>query len=202
MQATGWRKAARGRKAALGRDAAITAERGFTVIELMLTVLVSSILVAMAVPAFNTFVLNDRDVGQINSLVTSFNYARSEAIKQHLSAGVSVCPSTDGITCNGTPNWGGGWIVLNNDPSLAGTPQAVVEYIPSLAGANTLTASLAGASGLVFQYNGTVNSPVSIKICDTRGSAFARDVEVNATGRIASSQTAGQSVAGAALTCP
>jgi hypothetical protein len=41
-----------------------------------------------------------------------------------------------------------------------------------------------------------------IRVCDTRGAAFARDVEVNSTGRVAASQTPGQSVAGTALVCP
>ena len=49
----------------------------------------------MAVPAFNNFVLNDRDIGQINSLVASFNYARNEAIKLN-NGGVQVCTSVDG----------------------------------------------------------------------------------------------------------
>jgi hypothetical protein len=43
---------------------------------------------------------------------------------------------------------------------------------------------------------------MTIKICDARGATFARDVEINAAGRVAASQTPGQSVAGTALVCP
>jgi type IV fimbrial biogenesis protein FimT len=179
-------------------------QRGFTVIELMVTVAVAAILVAIAVPAFNNFVLNDRDISQINSLVASFNYARSEAIKQNLPAGVEVCPSSNGNTCNGTPAWSGGWIVHNKDPSLAGTPQAVIQAVPALAGGNTVTAALSGASGITFQGNGGLlnSNQLAIKICDPRGSAFAREVAVSATGKVAATQTAGQQVSGALLTCP
>jgi type IV fimbrial biogenesis protein FimT len=184
------------------------AARGFTLIELMVTVAVAVILIAVGVPAFNSFVMNDRDITQINALVASFNYARSEAIKQHGSAGVKVCPSSDGATCNGTSAWSGGWIVWNEDPTLntnanpALNTQAIVQAVPALAGGNTVTAALAGATGTIFQYNGTVTAPLTITICDKRGAAYARDVEVNATGRVASSQTPGLSVSGAALTCP
>ena len=163
---------------------------GFTLIELLVTVLVAGILVAIGVPAFNSFVLNDRDIGQANSLVASFNYARSEAVKQNLAAGVTVCPSTDGATCGGTA-WSGGWIVLDAQGN-------VLSAVPALAGGNTLTPG----SGVTFQSNGLPSGPLTIRICDSRGAAFARDVEVNAAGRVAASTTPGHSVAGTALVCP
>jgi type IV fimbrial biogenesis protein FimT len=174
---------------AFGRRMAAAAP-GFTLIELLVTILIAGILVAIGVPAFNSFVLNDRDIGQANSLVASLNYARSEAVKQNLTAGVTVCPSTDGATCGGTA-WSGGWIVLD-------AKGKVLSAVPALAGGNTLTPS----SGVTFQSNGLPSGPLTIRICDSRGAAFARDVEVNAAGRVAASTTPGRSVAGTALACP
>ena len=46
---------------------------GFTLIELLTTIMVGGILLTVAVPAFNSFVLSDRNVGQVNSLVASLN---------------------------------------------------------------------------------------------------------------------------------
>jgi type IV fimbrial biogenesis protein FimT len=163
---------------------------GFTLIELLVTLLVGGILVAIAVPAFNSFVLNDRDIGQANSLVSSLNYARSEAVKQNIAGGVTVCPSTNGTTCGGTA-WSGGWLVVDAQGN-------VLSAVPALAGSNTLTPS----SGVTFQSTGLSSGPLTIRICDSRGAAFARDVEVNAAGRVAASTTPGQSVAGTALVCP
>ncbi|GAC1308529.1 MAG: hypothetical protein NVSMB10_14840 [Steroidobacteraceae bacterium] len=180
------------------------AEYGFTLIELMVTLTVAGILLAIAVPAFNNFVLNDRDAGQVNSLIASLNYARSEAIKRGSPTGVKVCPSTDAATCNNGTGWAAGWIVLDLNP--AAPPPLVLQNIPAMGGSNTLTPVGPAAAGITFLSNGLAtpagNPALTIRICDARGAAFARDVEVNSTGRVAGSQTPGRSVAGAALVCP
>ena len=170
-------------------------DRGFTLIELMVTIAVGGILISMAVPAFNDFVLNDRDIGQINSLVASFNFARSEAIKLN-TGGIQICPSADGLNCSGTAQWGNGWIVVD---TLGNPP---LQYVPAFAGSNNVTATGAGQTGVTFASTGLVSQPVTIEVCDTRGAAYARDVEVNATGRAAASRTPGYSVANVALACP
>jgi type IV fimbrial biogenesis protein FimT len=170
---------------------------GFTLIEILVTITVAGILMGLAVPAFNSFVQNDRDVGQVNSLVESLNYARSEAVKRASPAGVIVCPSADAATCSGTA-WTGGWIVLDKN---AADLQPVLQTVPALRGTNTVT-PVGAATGITFLSSGLVLAPLTIRVCDIRGAAFARQVEVNTTGRVAASQTPGKSVAGAALACP
>ena len=169
-------------------------------IELLVAMGVAGILAAIAIPAFNTFVMNNRDAQQINSLALSFNYARSEAVKLNTTVGVQVCPSSDQLTCNGPANgWAAGWIVL--DMSALPTPK-VIQAVPALSGPNAITAAGAGANGVTFKSNGTVVGSAQIKICDPRGGAFARDVEISPVGSISSSQMAGQSATGVGLACP
>ena len=176
---------------------------GFTLIELLVAITVAGILAAIAIPAFNNFVMNDRDATQINSLASSLNYARSMAVKLNTQGGVEVCPSTDGQTCN-APNWGLGWVVLDMTNPLAPVP---LQAVPAFAGQNQVSATGAGALLIIFRSNGTVstgavNTAAQIKICDPRGGAFARDVEVSPVGSISSTQTPGTSAIGAALVCP
>jgi type IV fimbrial biogenesis protein FimT len=186
------------RRLAAGNPGSVKPVAGFTLIELLVTLTVGGILAAMAVPAFSNFVQNDRQVGQANSLVMSFNYARAEAIKQNLAAGVSVCPSANGSSCSGTNDWQGGWIVTT-DPTGATAP---LQAVPALSPSTTLYEVGNGATGVVFQSTGLVSAPVTLKICDSRGATSARDVELNATGRAATSQTPGQTVSGAPMSCP
>ncbi len=173
--------------------------RGFTLIELMVTIAIGGVLMAMAVPAFNNFVLNDRDIGQINSLVSSFNYARNEAIKVN-NGGVQVCTSSDGVNCNGGTAWNQGWIITE---TLPGAPAAtVLQYVPAFAAGNTVKVGAPAQTEVTFSSTGMVDQPITIQICDSRGGSHSRDVEVNATGRISSSTTPGYSAANALLTCP
>lgn len=178
--------------------------QGFTVIELMLTLLVVSILAALAAPALTTTVKRNRTLSQANILVLTLNYARSEAVKRDLATGVSVCTTNDNLTCTANP-WQNGWIVRVNDPVNPVTLQTVT----TLTGPNTLSEAN-GITELRFQSNGTVvmvglpAAPgASFKLCDSgMNPQYARDVEVGLGGRIVSSTTPGVNVAGANMVCP
>jgi type IV fimbrial biogenesis protein FimT len=184
--------------------AAMKLDHGFTLIELMVSLTVAGILVGIAVPAFRSFLQNDRDTGQINSLVGSLSYARSEAVKRASPNGVTVCPSLDGLQCDpAATSWVEGWIVTYIDPVTAANT-IVLQSVPALSGTNTATPVLGPPTGITFASNGAATgAPFTLRICDTRGAQFARQVEVNVTGRIAASQKPGFAVDNTtALACP
>jgi type IV fimbrial biogenesis protein FimT len=86
-------------------------ERGLTLIELMIALLVLAVLVAMAAPSFRDASLGGRLTATANSLLGSIQIARSEAIKAN--APTTLCVSSDGATCAGAGDWDQGWIVLD-----------------------------------------------------------------------------------------
>jgi type IV fimbrial biogenesis protein FimT len=183
---------------------------GFTLIELLVTIVVLSILLGLAVPAFRSFLQNDQQWVQTNNLVLALNTARSEAIKQDITLGVSVCSSTDGATCTGTP-WNQGWIVLPSvnsfNPAAAPKPLQVVGPLPP----NTTLNEANNNFSLTFLSSGVLNTgalnpppgnPVAFKMCDSRGATHARFLQVNLMGRVVAAPTVGKDLNGAALTCP
>jgi type IV fimbrial biogenesis protein FimT len=105
---------------------------GFTLIELMVTLLILAILVGVGVPTFLDATLGSRLGSAANNLVVSLYLARSEAIKRNTT--VKVCPSTDGATCATSSSWQGGWIVIA--PYAAGTSDDVVLQKQAALGGN------------------------------------------------------------------
>ena len=81
---------------------ALARQSGFTLMELLITVVCGSILLALAVPAFRSFMQNDQLWTAQSELVMSLNTARSEEIKQDVTNALKVCASADGATCGGT----------------------------------------------------------------------------------------------------
>lgn len=83
-------------------------QRGFTVIELMITLVVMGIVFAIVAPNFNQQIQNNRTVSLAEELVGAINYARAEALRR--GGYVSVCASSNGTSCTGG-DWGDGVIV-------------------------------------------------------------------------------------------
>jgi type IV fimbrial biogenesis protein FimT len=110
---------------------------GFTLIELLITILVLSILLGLAVPAFRSLMQNDQQWVQTNNLILSLNAARSESIKNDTVAGGTMCSSSNGLTCTGTP-WNQGWIVQGVDPANPNNLPKNLQVIGALPAGTTL----------------------------------------------------------------
>lgn len=55
---------------------------GFTVIEMLITLSILAILLALSVPNFRNLISNSNMVSNTNAMIGAFNYARMEAIKR------------------------------------------------------------------------------------------------------------------------
>lgn len=85
------------------------AVRGFTAIELMVTVAVLAVLMALAAPSFNPILERWRVRQAVEGLQSALYFARSEAIKRGGNVLVEKLPN--GST---TADWGRGWQVCND----------------------------------------------------------------------------------------
>ncbi|MHB0975085.1 MAG: GspH/FimT family pseudopilin [Thiobacillus sp.] len=155
-------------------------KRGFTLIELLVTLAVAAILLTVAVPNFQMFVVNNRMASQANDIITALNMARSEAVKR--AANVKVCASSDGASCTGT--WAQGWIVQD----AAGTAIRVQQ---ALGGASTLSPGTDVASSITFTSNGRTTIPTTATTASTTltlcppspASVQGRAIQIERTGR-------------------
>lgn len=85
-------------------------EVGFTLIELIVTMVIFSIVIAMAAPSFNGMIANNRSTSLASELTAAVNFARSEAIKRVKR--VTICPSSNGTSCLASSDWAKGWLVF------------------------------------------------------------------------------------------
>ncbi len=78
--------------------------RGFTLIELMVTLTIAATLAAVAVPSVQSFLRNNELSAASTALLTAINTARSEAMKSGRSAMV--------VPVNNGSDWAQGWVVF------------------------------------------------------------------------------------------
>lgn len=155
---------------------------GFTAIELMVTVAIIAILLALAIPSFNDATLSSQLAANANRLSGSATMARSEAIKRN--ANVIVCMSSNGTSCATSGGWEQGWIILS------GTTVLLQEQAANLG--LKLNVVPTTATSLTFDATGVGTTQADFTICratPTVGSQ-ERKVSINSTGRISVTKTA------------
>ena len=58
----------------------------FTLIEMLVTIAIAAILLALAIPSFRESTLNNQRAARVNELVTELNYARTQATSSGVTA--------------------------------------------------------------------------------------------------------------------
>ena len=95
--------------------------RGFTLIELMVTLTIAAALAAVAVPSVQSFLRNNELSAASTALLTGINTARSEAMKSGRNTMV--------VPVNNGSDWSQGWVVFvdnNRDQSYTSASDTVV----------------------------------------------------------------------------
>lgn len=87
-----------------------THSSGFSLIELISVLAIGLLLLSVGMPNLRQFSAGNLQQSEINTLVTHFHLARSEAIKQ--ATRIVLCPSDDSEICDGSFNWSRGFIIF------------------------------------------------------------------------------------------
>jgi type IV fimbrial biogenesis protein FimT len=172
-----------------------SAQSGFTLFELLVTLMVAGILFSVGIPSFITFQRNASMSSAANNFVTGLMLARAEAVKRQVPVTLCASPNPNAAapTCsaNGVGANGGFivWVDESGPPDANGSPiltdatdgNAVVDpnetiLVQSAAPGGTL--NVRGDTGYVsYGTNGfrrqargqAINSATWIVFCDERG---------------------------------
>ena len=128
--------------------------RGFTLVELMVTISILVILTAIALPSFRSLIQSNRAKTETADFLSYLQTARVEAIREGQT--VTLCGSTNGTSCNATTDyWETGWILFS-DPNANQTVDAgetVLKIGQPFSSTDTLRSN-ASLKGVTFNREG------------------------------------------------
>tara|TARA_R110000787_G_scaffold42536_18_gene104614 strand:+ start:427 stop:1005 length:579 start_codon:yes stop_codon:yes gene_type:complete len=179
----------------------------FTLIEMLVTIAIAAILLALAIPSFRESTLNNQRAARVNELVTELNYARTQAVS--LRQTVSLCRVANPGTpvCGSGNGWEDGWVIFvdNNSDGAIDAGEDILRRHGALISAAeqakpssqkfTIRGNGTATNGVMtrvsFRVAGNVspNSNGTLAVCDQRNDiAKGRAIVIGTGGRIRTSE--------------
>lgn len=162
--------------------------RGFSLVELFVTLGVLSILTAVSIPLITSTINASRITGSANEFVTALQLARMESIRRNVR--VFVCESSDGLSCTGGAQWRG-WVVFadRNQNGLVDIDEQInsgrVEApLTARSSGNIGNRILFRSDGLAYLNNQLLNGNMRLCMASTAPPQNARDVRIAAGSRM------------------
>ena len=155
---------------------------GFTLVELLVAIAVAAIVLTLGVPSFERVIERNQLTANINELVASLNYARSEAVRRNQR--VSICHSNDGTSCSGA-DFEDGWIIfedLDEDGDRDNPADTILRVHSTLPQNISLGDNLGG--NLSFRPSGRANKAGRFVMCKDNDLTKARAIFMIINGRV------------------
>jgi type IV fimbrial biogenesis protein FimU len=147
--------------------------KGFTLVELMVTIAVLVIGITMVVPGFTGLIARNRGEADTAEIARALGYARLEAINRGLR--VRVAPVNTGV-------WKGDLVVQ----SMAGTSATELRRVPGLGGNPTLTIAAGTTVPDFVEFNslGALAVPAEQTTLQYKNGTVVRTILVCVNGRV------------------
>lgn len=165
--------------------------KGFTIVELMVTIAIAAILLSVAAPSYTTFIRNSQLSDAVSEFMTAVNAARGNAIKQGINTYLVPTTGTDWSTgwyVFADGNWDG--LYTASDPKdvlimQSQVPSSILTVGTPIGNNSTLTDGylLFTGSGYPKQKNGGMATG---KINVINGSIRTTIINIDNTGRVRS----------------
>ena len=130
------------------------ASRGYTIIELFITMAVLGVVIGLAVPAFGEWLQNQQIRGAADAIQNGFQVARAEAIRRNLQVKVVLAPPATG------------WVVSESESGASIQSRSHEEGTR-----NARAGTCAAASGTMRCLRVLVTGGGSIRMCDPKAAA-------------------------------
>lgn len=152
-----------------GRLSTPSRRRGFSLVELMVTIAVITILISVGVPMYGQFTQGSAVSTATSELVASLNLARSEAVSRRAAVRMEQI--------NG--DWSNGWnILVDADDSMIRVVQGVDKGLVNVS-------ETSDAASLVFDREGRVSANAVFNVCvGSSDTANGRVITVSRFGRV------------------
>lgn len=177
----------------------VRVQAGFTMTELVVTMGIAAMLMAIGVPSYRYVTYSNRVSGEINGLLGDLQYARSEAVKEGQQ--VSICPaSADYTSCVTSSSWQSGWIVfsdINSNHTVAGPADILRVHLAfssnptdTLVADNSLQFVSFNREGFATSFPATAAGYVTFKLHTTPlASGWTRCLQLFSTGMMNTERT-------------
>jgi type IV fimbrial biogenesis protein FimT len=182
--------------------------RGYTFIELLITLIIAALLAMTAIPAWNSLIGASRATGTINSFASTLATARSAAIS--FRSRIRACPGQE-TRCGARNTWNEGTLVFHDtdDDRIIDAGETLITSLPGFDHGQLSWRSFRNRSDLLFVPGGFTDwLNGSFLYCAHDGHPeHARMLIINAAGRIRHAPDRNrdgvrEDASGKALSCP
>jgi len=146
--------------------------KGFTLVEMMVTIAVLAIIIGIATPSFVEMMRQNTVRSQANELLALMHYARSEAIKRRSNVEVAISAGSGG----------NGWTASVNIPGTS-----PITGIRTLS--NSTSSSVVASTSIIFEANGRRSATTNVSCIAISYSGIVRTIHIGISGSLAVKQT-------------
>ena len=157
---------------------------GFTLLELLVAIAVSTILLTIGIPSFMSMIAQNQRVSHTADVYNAFNFARAEAIARNQP--VVMCKSSNQSSCNAAATWADGWLIYANADNSINSfdPANGDQLLRAHDGFKQFTlTSTTLTDRAVFLPTGRAQVDGELRLCPQSDALEGRSIQITSTGR-------------------
>ncbi|HZW59636.1 MAG TPA: GspH/FimT family pseudopilin [Woeseiaceae bacterium] len=155
--------------------------RGYSLYELLMTLLLVSVILSVGLPSLRSVVASQRLRTEVDRLFHAAHLARQTSIVRRRA--VTICASRDASTCDTGGDWSGGWILFVDDDRDRPPQRDAGELLLAARHVDPRLEVRANRRAFTFRTTELRATNGTIVLCDRGGAAAARALVISYSGR-------------------